>query len=180
MLKKCKYNEVVFGIQNALNIKEVTICGANIKPYKTKEIIKPMIPDKLITSWGIFIHLKLDNGDQYDAVWKLDNTLTSEYNDVPCLAPKKKKTKKENKNKIPESPVATVLRAAGVKEWVDLIGTKVRIKPIPSMSNSYNGFCISPINEEKGRWFYPDYFELHVGRVGIDNTNDFGGNDIDE
>lgn len=180
MLKKCKYSRDIFGVQNTLNIKEVTICGANIKPYKTKKIIKPMIPDKLVTCWGIFIHIKLDNGDQYDAVWRLDNTVTTEYNDFPCLAYTKKKKKNKDKNKIPESPIATVLRAAGVNEWVELIGTRVRLKPIGESSIASNGFCISPINEESGRWFYPDCFEIHIGGVNNGNTSDSEGGSISE
>lgn len=171
MLGKCFYNDTNLEFPNHSHSETAVICGANIKPYKHKEIIKDMIPDKTVTSWGVFIHFKLTNGDQYDGIWKLDKTVVSEFNDVPCIAKMKKKRKKGQKGYVPESAIPTVLRATGVNEWVDLIGTTIRFKPNNGIFEYNTGFSISPENDKNDRWFYPDYFEFHADGVDTD-TND--------
>lgn len=168
MLGKCFYNDTNLEFPNHSHSETAVICGANIKPYKHKEIVKDMIPDKTVTSWGVFIHFKLTNGDQYDGIWKLDKTVVSEFNDVPCIAKMKKKRKKGQKGYVPESAIPTILRATGVNEWVDLIGTTIRFKPNNGIFEYNTGFSISPENDKNDRWFYPDYFEFHAGGVDTD------------
>lgn len=142
--------------------EEGCVCGANVKKIETSEkTIKRrngMRFQRVTTTWGVFIHIRMDNGDQYDAVWKIGKTFTEGLCDVPMT----KKLKKKSRNITAVDVIPTVLRAIGVSEWVDMIGTKVRVKPIDGIHPAENGFGVSPINEEKGRWFYPDLYEIHT------------------
>lgn len=118
------------------------VCGANIKLLTPKK-------DEKKDKWGIFIHVRLSTGDQVDFIYKHietiitgDNILnqrmyTSEYNDlsVPCI-----------------------LAILGVKEWVDIIGTKVEVAFVIK-----DGFTISASirNKVLMNWYCSDYIEIY-------------------
>lgn len=167
MFTKCVYDPSgsIFG-NELCDIDNAIIIDANIRAYKHVEIEKPMIPSKTVTSWGIFIRVKTSlTGDIFDLIWKLDKTVTSEFNDVPCIAKmkkKKKECKNKSKSKIKESPIPIVLRAAGVDEFANVVNTIVKIKV-----DGKSCIEISPIHIKSGRWFYPDYFEKIVDQNSV-------------
>lgn len=152
-------------MSNDFNAEEGFICGANIKElHTTEKTIKQksgMLVRRNMTTWGVFIHIRMKNGNQYDAVWKLGKSFTEGAFGVPLMKVPKRKSKKD----VISATIPTVLRAIGVSEWVNIIGTVVRVKPVDGVHPAVNGFGISPIDENFGGWFYPDYFEIHEGGV---------------
>lgn len=161
MISKLKYVPSIYGFINDFHSVEGEVCGINIKEIKHKEKTgkKSLIPvPKRITTWGIFLHIRIQNGDQYDAIWNIDKSYTMGDCDIPI-----KKIDKKYINRYEIASIPTVLRAVGVNEWVDVIGSKVIIKSLNGAFPPVTGFGISPLEEESGRWFYPDYFEIHMG-----------------
>lgn len=164
MINKIKYIPFTDEFTNDFHSEEAEVCGINIKEIKHKEKTgkKDLIPvPKRITTWGIFLHIRMSNGDQYDAIWNVDKSYTIGACDVPI-----KKINKKYINRHMIASIPTVLRTVGVNEWVEIIGSKVRIKSLSGTFPANSGFGISPLNEKDGRWFYPDYFEIHSSGEG--------------
>lgn len=163
MIERFVYLSSMESMTTDFHSEEGIICGVNIKAFKEKEktVKEAGIPVlKKTTTWGLFLHIRMPNDDQYDAIWELEKTFTKGLDDVP----RHKVAKKRDRYFI-EPTVAKVFRACGVNEWVDLIGTKIRVKPMGGLFPANNGFGISPTDEQSGRWFYPEYYEIHTGGV---------------
>lgn len=125
-----------------------TVCGINIKPIDRPNNI------------GLFLHIRVPNGDQYDFIWKLYDNLELiddiyvqkeridvKFNDIKALSRNccswiGKDKNKELKKGLKKSDSLTVHRniyplipaifnKCGVKEWVEVIGSNVQISTIP-------------------------------------------------
>lgn len=152
-----------------------TICGINIKPIfptKSKMVDSDNFVEcdiKYTKKWGLFVHIRLENNDQYDAVWKIEDTfsLNSEYG-----VPEKKDGKKKRKQHITHPTIPTLFNIIGVDEWVDVIGTEVIIIPINGIIPAHDGFAIVGTDDVHERYkldtdsiMFPDYFWIHEGGV---------------
>lgn len=163
MIKRFVYMSSFTKMSTNFHSQEGTICGVNIKAFKEKEktVKRDGVPVvRRITTWGLFLHIKMENGDQYDAIWKINKTFTEGHNKIPQCKPLSRKA-----SYFVEPAIAKVFRACGVKEWVELIGTKIRVKPTGRSLDIHDGFGISPIDEQSGCWFYPEFYEIHDGGV---------------
>lgn len=166
MIERFVYMSSLSKMANDFHTTEGTICGVNIKAFKEKEKTvkdRGINVQKKITTWGLFLHIRMDNGDQYDAIWKLDKSFTKGLNNIPQCKVMSKKARY-----FVEPTIAKLFRACGVNEWVELIGTTIRVKPIDGLYPAKNGFAISPLEEQDGRWFYPEYYEIHEGGVACE------------
>lgn len=131
------------------------ICGANIKPIKVKKNKKithgyaKYVRD--VTVWGVFIHIRMESGDQYDLVFKICRTAPSNWWSLPIHW-------LSNKNKNPEWNIPWILAIFEVNEWVELIGKRVSIK-VTYQGNDDNASIAISCPRPKGE-FFPDYYEI--------------------
>lgn len=166
---------------------EGVICGINIKPItiKHKKIKfgkKLKIPGK-VTKWGIFLHLRMENGDQYDVMWELESSAVSLSNEIPfkLFAAELPFPVINNKKKRKTySIIPTLFKICNANEWVEMIGKHVELLIYGNItSESYtsgklyhddndeqHGFSIC-INDDNGicmDTIEPDYYEIHPGK----------------
>lgn len=170
MMKKIKFNcELDEKVITNCDFAKGIIYNANIKPAKIvkKEINKKGIPFiKDITIWRVFIDIKLEDGFCISCIWNLENTFYI-HDMIPVTNVKKpKKKSKKAKNKIKEPVIPTILRACGVSEWTELIGTTIRVKDTfgwhSTNKHTHGSPCISPADADRCGWFYPNYYQTNI------------------
>lgn len=162
-----------------------TVCGVNIKPIYTNILhtsASPFSPYRYDVIMGIFLHVRMPDGDQYDLIWNLVRDMDTEerisfasqntiYKDdvgiwkcrhyVKCALQalysitrihngaaetyyngfsfKPKSVKEVIKNKLKKKDIVKmelqtpliipqIFELCGVNEWVELIGSKVRLR----------------------------------------------------
>lgn len=126
--------------------ENAVVCGINIKPIDSL-LIKKGDDEIFKKKWGLFVHLKREDGSQIDFVYKLETT----KNYVLGVAMRKLR----NKNKIAVIP--NVFNSFGVGEWVEMVGTVVRVNYCLSDKNELIAF---PKQDTCIFEYYPDYFDL--------------------
>lgn len=126
MMNKCKRGS--FSHRNKIISEVGIICGVNIKPLKVKyELNKnikfrygKIIGDKNsqynVATWALFIHIRMESGDQYDAIFKIDKSACN------GIVMRSVKFPYDKFFTIPQ-----ILRLCGVEEWVELTGKKMEV-----------------------------------------------------
>ena len=144
------------------------ICGANIKEIKEKRKIKvirddnPLLPRLSLTkkTWGLFLHVRMDNGDQIDVIMKLYRT--KEY----AQSRNDPRLNKPCKFRIPVLPI--LFNKLGIDEWVELVGTNVYIDTKDYKCNKVAMVMLRDYGDMKNtsmraRTIHPDFYEIHKG-----------------
>lgn len=136
------------------------ICGVNIKPIKTKSkkykkkvwFSKDGIDTtQTKTTWGMFIHIRMEDGSQYDAVFHMVKTFSlDDYNQLSIDGDK---TDKRSSALIP-----SIIKTLNVNEWVELIGTEVVVKSNDGRYPADNGFIFAAKNSNE--YLIPSYYEI--------------------
>ena len=109
-------------VNDGYSSRHAVVCGVNIKTYDF-QIIGKRDQYSIKEKWGLFLHLRLDDGSQVDAVYHLNTSLTDKsYISMPL---KKLKKRKRTVNRLSTFPA--VLRLLGVNELVELFGVEVEI-----------------------------------------------------
>lgn len=163
-------NSVMFNYcrNNNLEIKTGHIVGYNIKKCYAMDVsVIDDINYKLI--YGLFLHIKLDNNDQYDMVFDIfsNNDLSEivsssaskniyvkinkflkwkNVKDLIKQAKRKKKVSKEFRNNgiyhtiiEDQPPILQVMNICNADELIDLIGKEVKLSAIVDNPNSNIG-----------------------------------------
>ncbi len=135
-------------------IKEAgKICGVNIKPIKVKKNKKLKLGLSTrrsdVTTWGVFIHFRMANGDQYDLIFPIGKTFKTNSRSLDNYLP----MKCEDYNwSVPE-----ILRLCGVNEWVELIGTQMYIYKF-TQDGEVKALRLKAVNWSRS--YSPKYFEI--------------------
>lgn len=128
--------------------EECVVCGINIKTIDSMLLQKGKT-QIFKKKWGLFVHLKREDGSQIDLVYSLGKT-TNSQDSIPC---------KKLKNKHPMIVMATipsVFESFGVEEWVQMVGTHILLRYIIDEDKE---LLIVPKNNKHYN-IYPDYFDL--------------------
>lgn len=134
------------------------ICGANIKPINVDSAL-PGIDIIGKIKWGIFIHVRMENGDQIDLVFR--HSITVKSIGFPGIV--SRDFKKKRSVRIPD-----LLMMFDVNEWVELFGKKLYIFKV-TKDDKVIGVSIR-LSEIYGNrlsgnsCFASDYFEIIPGK----------------
>lgn len=93
----------------------------------------------------------MEDGIQYDSVFFLAKTFS--YDDPTDIETSKKKYKNRGSSFIP-----SIIKALGVNEWVELIGTKVVVRSNDNIYPAENGFSFRAENSVV--YLMPSYYEI--------------------
>lgn len=161
MIKKCISSNSDYS-QKEYN---AVVCGVNIKPISKKnKKVKTFLgisAECEKTKWGIFVHCRLDDGDQYDAIFELENSYLLKNGGVCPFVKRLRKGSKSStleKNKYTTAVIPAIFKIFGVNEWVELIGSKtILIQEHLGMSIGVSGYY-----DKTGMKVLPDYYEYHT------------------
>ena len=161
MIERCK-SESSFTAKKEYN---AVVCGVNIKPISKKDkkikTFLDIVQECEKTKWRVFVHCRLDNGDQYDAIFELENSYVIKQGGVCPFTKRVKKNIKKlsiRNNKYTTAIIPVILRIFGVNEWVELIGTKVTlIEENEGMSIGISGYY----ERDHDMRILPEYYEYH-------------------
>lgn len=163
MLKKVAKNNSLISEED-LVIKKGTVSGISIKPIKTTEkkirIDNIFSKSKVIKKWGFFLYINMEDGYEYEAVWKMQKTYSinelTNFRNVPVLVPKKKKQRID-----PLIVIQYIFNIFGIDDLYKLIGTEINILE-SKVSDKHNpnkdGFGIC--SKDSFDYLYPDYFSI--------------------
>lgn len=140
------------------------ICGVNIKAIKLKKKqvkVKYAKRWTTVTTWGMFIHVRMESGDQYDLIFPIGKTAPFNNWSLPQVVSPKHS---ENYWDIP-----SIIHICGANEWVELIGKRMIISP-----TKQNGEVkrISLRAANVSRYYRPRYFEVIKNKFEPDSFHD--------
>lgn len=142
-----------------LILKKGTICGISIKPIKVseKKIKNIFNASKTVTRWGFYLYIRMDEGYEYEAAWKMQKTYSiNDFRSTPRLDMNNKKQRIE-----PSLVIPLILSICGVNDSCALIGKEIDVlesKVYDNRELNEDGFAIS--STKVIDYLYPDYFSI--------------------